>query len=164
MKLALLVPAAVGVAIAISGSAAASTTDAAGGTLPCAPKVVKIQGKTALEACGPATATVTVSGKTYSFKSGLCESSAKGTLLLQLGTLVTGSKGNAGYPAFDITVNGSNAILTGDYKGKDIIPVSDFLVTAKTTGTYTGTFSSGRSTPKMTGAWNCHSVIFKTPG
>ncbi|MEO9175244.1 MAG: hypothetical protein ABI317_06980 [Gaiellales bacterium] len=116
-----------------------------------------------VEACGPATASVTVSGKTYSFKTGLCESSGKGVLILQLGTLVSGSTGNAGYAAFDITVNGGNAILTGYSKGKKIIPVADFLVTVKSTGTSTGTFSSGRAGTKLTGAWNCHGVTFKTP-
>jgi hypothetical protein len=164
VKLALLVPAAVGVAIAISGSATASATHPAGGGLPCVPKEVKIQGKTAVESCGPATAAVTVGGKTYSFKSGLCESSGKGTLILDMGTLVEGSNGNAGYPSFSMTVNGTNAILSSYYKGRKIIPVADFLVAAKTTGKYTGTFSAGQSTSKLTGAWNCHGVVFKTPG
>jgi hypothetical protein len=162
MKLALLAPAVVTIAVAVSGSAVASATHATGAP-PCEPKMIKVQGKAAVQGCGPATASVTVSGKTYSFKSGLCESSGKSTIL-QLGTLVTGSKGNAGYPAFDITVSGTNAILTGDYKGKDIIPVADFLVTAKSTGKYGGTFSSGQSSSKMTGAWNCHGVIVKIPG
>jgi hypothetical protein len=161
MKLALLAPAVVTVAIAVSGSAVASATHATGAP-PCEPKITKIQGKTAAESCGPATATVTVSGKTYSFKSGLCTLSGKTTFLLQLGTLVTGSKGNAGYPALDMTFSGTNAIVTGDYKGKDIIPVTDFLLTAKNAGKNTGTFSSGRSTPKLTGSWNCHGVIFKS--
>jgi hypothetical protein len=163
MKLALLAPAVVTIAIAVSGSAVASATHAAGG-LPCVPKVTKIQGKTALEACGPATATMSVSGRSYSFKSGLCESSGKGVLLMQLGTLVTGATGNAGYPAFSITVNGTNAILSGYYKGKKIIPVADFLVAAKSTGKYTGTFSGGSAGSKLTGAWNCNGVVFKTPG
>jgi hypothetical protein len=163
MKLVLLVPAAVGVAIAISGPAVARPAAAAGGAPPCAPKVVKIQGKTAVEACGPATASVTVAGKTYRFTSGLCESSSKGTLILDMGTVVTGSNGNAGYPSFSITVDGTNAILSSYYKGKKIIPVADFLITAKATG-YTGTFSSGHSSSKLTGAWNCHGVIYKTPG
>jgi hypothetical protein len=161
MKLALLAPAVVTVAIAVSGSAVASATDLTGGP-PCAAKLTKIQGKTAAENCGPATATVTVSGKSYSFKDGLCTTSGKSTFLLQLGTLVEDSNGNAGYAAFGITVSGTNAILTGYYKGKKVIPVTDFLVTAKNAGKNTGTFSSGRSTPKLTGAWNCHGVIFKT--
>jgi hypothetical protein len=163
MKLALLVPAIVSIAIGVSGSAAASATQATGG-LPCVPKIVKIQGKTAAEACGPAIATVTISGKSYGFKSGLCESGGKGVLLLNLGTLVAGSTGNAGYPSFSITVNGTNAILSAYYKGKKIVPVADFLVAARFTGKYTGTFSSGRGTAKLAGTWDCHGVVFNTPG
>jgi hypothetical protein len=163
MKLALLAPAVVTIAIAVSGSAVAGPAQSAGG-LPCVPKVVKIQGKTAYEVCGPATASLSVSGKTYSFKPGLCESSGKGVLLLQLGTLVAGSTGNAGQAAFDITVNGTNAILTGYSKGKKLIPVADFLVTVKTTGKYTGTFAAGSGGSKLTGAWNCHGVVYTTPG
>jgi hypothetical protein len=162
MKLALLAPAVVTIAIAVSGSAVASANHAAGG-LPCAPKMLKIQGKEAVESCGPGTATLSVGGKSYSFKSGLCESSGKGVLLMQLGTLVTGSTGNAGYAAFDITVNGTNAILTGYSKGKKIIPVADFLVTAKSTGTSTGTFAAGSGGTKLTGTWNCHGTVYKTP-
>ncbi len=91
-------------------------------------------------------------------------SSGKGTLILDLGTVVTGSNGNAGYPSFSMTVNGTNAILSSYYKGRKLIPVADFLVTAKPTGTYTGTFSAGQAGSKLTGAWNCHGVVFKTPG
>jgi hypothetical protein len=164
VKLALLVPAVVGVAIAIGGSAAASATHPMGSAPPCAPKEVKIQGKLAVESCGPATATVTVGGKAYSFKSGLCASSGKGTLILDMGTLVTGSNGNAGYPSFSMTVNGTNAILSSYYKGRKIIPVADFLVAAKPTGKYTGTFSAGQTGSKLAGAWNCHGVVYETPG
>jgi hypothetical protein len=160
MKLALLAPAVVTIAIAVSGSAVASATHVTGGP-PCLPKMSKIQGKTAVQNCGPATVTMSVSGKTYSFKSGYCAASGSSTFLIQLGTLVEGSNGNAGYAAFDITVSGSNAILTGYYKGKKVIPVSDFLVSAKNAGKNTGTFSSGHSTPKLTGAWNCHGTIVK---
>jgi hypothetical protein len=162
MKLALLVPAAVGVAVAVSGSAVASATHATGAP-PCIPKMTKIGGKPAAESCGPATAVVRVSGKTYTFKSGLCASSGKGVLILDLGTLVEGAKGNAGYQSFGITVNGTNAILSGFYKGKKLIPVADFLAAAKMTGTYTGTFSTGQGGSKLTGTWNCHGVVYKTP-
>jgi hypothetical protein len=161
VKLALLIPAALVVAAAVGGTAVASATHAAGGP-PCVPKIVKIDGKTAVENCGPATATVSVSGKTYSFKTGLCSVSGK-TFLLQLGTAVAGVKGNAGYPDLSLTTNGTNAIATTDYKGKDIIPVTDFLLTVQNAGKNTGTFSSGRSTPKLTGSWNCHGVIYKSP-
>jgi hypothetical protein len=107
---------------------------------------------------------VKVSGTTYSFKSGLCESSEKGTLILDMGTEVTGSNGNAGYPSFSITVNGTNAILSSYYKGRKIIPVADFLVAVKSTGKYTGMFSAGQAGSKLTGAWNCHGIVYKTPG
>ena len=163
MKLVLLVPAALVAATALGGSAVAGATHVTGG-LPCIPKLLKIQGKAAVESCGPATAVLRVSGKTYTFRSGLCESSGKGVLILDLGTVVTGSTGNAGYQSFGITVNGTNAILTGYYKGKKLIPVADFLVAAKATGTYTGTFSTGQGGSRLTGTWNCHGVVYKTPG
>ena len=163
MKLSVLAPAVVTIAIAASGSAVASTSHVSGG-LPCLPKAVKVQGKTAYASCGPATASLRVSGKSYSFKPGLCESSGKGVLILQLGTLVSGATGNAGVAAFGITVNGTNAILTGYSNGKKLIPVADFLVSVKSTGTYTGTFAAGNGASKLTGAWNCHGVVYKTPG
>lgn len=161
MKLALFASAAVATAVALTGSAAASSTHATGAP-PCAPKITRIQGRTAVVNCGPATATVSVSGKTYSFKTGLCTTSGK-TFMLQLGTLVSGAKGNGGYPNIGLTSTGTNAIAVGNYKGKDIIPASDFLLVVKNSGKNTGTFSSGRATPKLTGSWNCHGVIYKGP-
>src|SRR5690242_21793910 len=71
---------------------------------PCTPKVITIGGHRAGVDCGPATATLRIGGKTYTFRKGFCtQSKAAGSALeLTLGTTVLGAKNNAGQPAFDL--------------------------------------------------------------
>jgi hypothetical protein len=159
MKLALLVPAVLAATVAVSVSAASAAP--VGGAPPCIPKIAKIQGKTAAESCGPATVKITIGGKTYSFKNGLCNVSGT-TFLLNLGTIIEGDqKHNLGLPVFGMTVSGSTADVTGMYGGKSIIPDSMTLATVKGAGSNKGTFSNRETTPKFTGSWNCHGVVWK---
>jgi hypothetical protein len=155
--LALLVPA----ALAAATSAATATAAPSASAPPCIPKIAKIQGKTAAENCGPATVTIKIGGRSYAFKDGLCNSDGS-TFILDLGTVVAGDrKHNLGLPTFGMTVSGHTADVTGMYGGKSIIPDSMTLATVKGAGSNKGSFSNRLSTPKFTGSWDCHGVIWK---
>ena len=80
--------------------AAAATPMRAAAAPPCEPKITEIQGHQAAVNCGPATATLHISGKTYTFHNGFCQQSkaAGDALQLTLGTTVLGVEDNAGKP------------------------------------------------------------------
>jgi hypothetical protein len=157
--------AAVAAALAVAG--ATTTPAVAGSALPCVPKVTKIGGKPALIECGPGTATLKVGGKTYSYKNGFCQRSSSGleALDLTLGTVVeTGKPSSA--PYFDLTVSSpAVAAVNADYGGKVI--VLDSLVTVKgkipSSGTFAQRILGGGGTPKFSGTWNCHGVVYNAP-
>ncbi|MEO9175245.1 MAG: hypothetical protein ABI317_06985 [Gaiellales bacterium] len=160
MKPALLVSA-LTAAVAVAVAATPATAAPSAGAPPCIAKIAKIKGKTAAENCGPATVAVTVAGKSYHFKNGLCTSSG-GTFLLDLGTIVAVDHAhNLGLPNVDLIISGHSADVTGMYGGKSIIPDGMALASVKNPGKNTGTFSSSAA-PKMTGSWSCHGVIFKS--
>jgi hypothetical protein len=162
MKLAFAV-AAVALAAVVSGTAPAA---GATGDYSCKIKRFKVDGVPAATACGPATATLTLSGRTYSFKNGVCSiSSGTGSnrvLFLQLGTFVKGpaqpNVENHGYPYFTITTMGTIATVAAAYHGKLLTGQpgpSLFTFEKKYTGTFTSHSDSG---PKYSGSWNCHGV------
>lgn len=156
---------AVAAALAVAG--AGTTTAVAGSALPCTPKITKIGGKPALVECGPATATVKDGSRTYNFENGFCQrSSSSGEELgLTMGTVVeTGKPGSA--PYFDLTVSSPLvAAVNADYGGKAI--VLDAIVSVKGKIPSSGTFAQralgGGGTPKFTGTWNCHGVVYNAP-
>jgi hypothetical protein len=157
--------AAVAAALAVTAAGAASAV--ASSAPPCIPKVTKIGGKPAVIGCGPATATVTIGGKTYSFKSGFCESSTsnKEALHLTLGTVVETKKPGSA-PYFDLTVSTPNlAAVNADYGGKVI--VLDGLVSVKgkipSNGTFSGSTVGQGSAAKFTGSWNCNGAVYNEP-
>jgi hypothetical protein len=158
--------AAVVAALAVTGAGAATAVAGSTGP-PCTPKITKIGGKPAVIACGPATATVSIGGKTYSFKSGFCESSTanKEALHLTLGTVVETTKPGSA-PYFDITVSTPHlAAVNADYGGKAI--VLDGLVSVKgkipSNGTFAGTTVGAGATAKFTGSWNCNGAVYNEP-
>ena len=140
----------------------------AGGAPPCTPKTTKIQGHQAEAFCGPATATLTISGKTYTFRNGFCEQSkVSATVLgLSLGAIVD-AKGNAGQPYFTMTVGRSHAVQTlggADYGGKDLLGSATPLIDVKGSIPAKGTFTQRIATgAKFTGSWNCHGAVWKAP-
>jgi hypothetical protein len=150
----------------------AATTPAAfagsHGHPPCTPKVTKVHGHPAALNCGPATATLHIGGKTYTFRNGLCQQSksAGAALSLDLGTTVIGVKGNAGKPHFNIDVvkNVRNGSVGADYGGKTLI--DDGLVTVNgkvpAGGTFSSKFSGPGFGPSFMGSWNCHGVIWQS--
>ena len=148
------------------GLALAAGTSTAASSPPCTPKLTTIGGHRAAVNCGPATATLRVKGRTYSFRNGFCQQT-KGSkdLILSLGTTVLGVHGNAGKPDMQITLIaptggtlGNGSVSGADYGGKEL--VVDELI--KTKGAIAkGTFASTTASPSFTGSWNCHGVIWK---
>jgi hypothetical protein len=150
-----------GVAVVPAGAGAASAP-------PCTPKVVKINGKQAAESCGPATVLLKISGKTYSFKNGLCEQSksAGSALQLTLGTVIAGAHGNDGKPDFSMLIAKTHTIASvfeAYSGGKQLL--GDSLINPRGTipskGTFTGTNLVNNK--QFSGSWNCHGVVYKGP-
>jgi hypothetical protein len=168
MKLALAVAA---IALAVAASSAVGATGATR-DYSCKLKRFKADGFPAVTSCGPATATLTLSGRSYSFKNGECSiSSGTGdnrVLFLQLGTVVKAPPTNQqpnienhGYPYFTITTMGTIALVVAVYHGKILTGQpgpSRFDFEKKYTGRFTSHSDSG---VKYSGSWNCHGVSFQ---
>jgi hypothetical protein len=163
-----LIVVAVGVSAAVAAAAATAASDASRGGPPCKPKVIKVKGHPAAVNCGPATATLHLRGKSYTFRNGLCEqsTSAGSKLSLDLGTTVIGVDGNAGQPHFtiDVVKNVPSGSVGADYGGKTLI--DDALVTVSgnvpARGTFKSRFSGPGFGPSFTGSWNCHGVVWRS--
>ena len=154
-------------------AATASLSDAASTNAPpCTPKITTIQGHRAAANCGPATATLTIGGHTYTFRNGFCEQSKSSGAApeLNLGTTVIGVKGNLGKPNLSLLIDaklhsrfGSGSVFGADYGGKSLL-AGESLIKATgdlpAKGTFTSTVSFGA---KFTGTWNCHGVVVQSP-
>jgi hypothetical protein len=130
---------------------------------PCFSKHVMIAGKPALARCGPATATVSVGGRTYRFKNGTCATAPRTKTLLELnlGTLdLTGSTNNnrgLAYLTLLVRATRTGAVLAGK-EGKDL-PLGNLTASAALPGA--GTFT-GKGV-RFSGSWNCHGTVYKEP-
>jgi hypothetical protein len=167
-----IVPAAVaGLAVATAAAAAglsASAAAASSSAPPCIPKVTTSKGHAEVVYCGPATATLTISGKTYNFKNGYCgvDPTAKLELQVTLGTILQSGSSpvNGGDPLFEMTVINASAVkiatVNADYGGKKLDNVG--IVSVKGSIPSDGTFkATGFTTPAgFTGSWNCHGVVY----
>lgn len=150
MRVALLVSlaAAIGVCAAVAN---ATTTRS-----DCALRSKTIKGHKAVVYCGPATASLHIAGKTYTFKNGTCIWS--GGLILTLGTQVNDvppSANNEGAPLIQL----SSSIGTGTvyaYSGPFHIGMSLIKLTAHghTSGTFKGREPIGAARP-FTGSYRC---------
>lgn len=142
-----------------------------GGAPPCTPKIGTIGGHKAAINCGPATATLKIGGKSYTFSNGFCEASKStgAAPQLDLGTTVIGVPGNAGKPDFSMLIDarlhstfGSGSVFHADYAGRQIL--GDSLIKASgnipSKGTFTGTVATGA---RFTGSWNCHGFVWQRP-
>jgi hypothetical protein len=158
--------------VAVSSAAFAATpaptrSDASLGGAPCLPKITRIQGHPAAVGCGPATATLHVGGKTYTFRDGFCRQSksAGAALQLSLGTTVSGVKGNAGRPDFSMLIGKNHSLASvfhASYGGKEIL--GDSLITVSGNIPSKGTFTSRVALgDKFTGSWDCHGVVWQGP-
>ena len=103
------------------------------------------------------TVSATASGQ-QSLKQGFA------ALLLDLGTLVVGAKGNAGQAYLSMTVGKVHTVASvseADFGGKQLTGTALILVAGKIPGA--GTFKSRFGTPNFTGSWNCHGVVYSSP-
>jgi hypothetical protein len=132
---------------------------------PCSPKEGLVSGHEAISYCGPATATITIGRKTYSFKNGYCRKDTKNgiPLSLTLGELVAvQSPVNGGKSVFEMTVlaiGKLGAHVNADSGGK----VLDSIGTVALKGSFpsSGTFTStGFAMPHFTGSWKCNGPLY----
>ncbi|HEY5319292.1 MAG TPA: hypothetical protein VIJ76_00300, partial [Galbitalea sp.] len=127
-------------------------------------RVSSIGGRRAIAYCGPATVVIQVGGRTYQFRHGLCDrSSTVGAVALNLGTLVQGSRGNAGRSFVGLVIaktpsesEAFEAYAGGQQLFADSVIVEGGPLLAK--GTFTSVLGSAFS-----GSWDCHGVIYSGP-
>jgi len=81
-------------AAVLGTSVLGSSARASGNVATCTPGVKTITGASARTFCGPARATVTLNGKTISYRGGVCSTSI-GLFSLNIGTVVLGTVKNA---------------------------------------------------------------------
>lgn len=122
----------------------------------------KLQGKQVIVNCGPASARLTVGGKTYRFKKGTCLRSGT-SVTLDLGTSLaypTGD-GNGGFVDLSIMMltNKLAQLTVDDGKLSGSSALTKFSGIA-TKGTFAGSLS-GSSRKSFTGSWNCGGPIEK---
>jgi hypothetical protein len=149
MKIALLVSlaAAIGVCTAVAN---ATTTRS-----ECALHSTTIKGHKAVVYCGPATASLHIAGKTYTFKNGACIWS--GGLILNIGTQVNGipvSANNEGAPLIQL----SSSIGTGTayaFSGRfHLAALIKLTAHGHSGGTFKGREPLGATRP-FTGSYHC---------
>jgi hypothetical protein len=168
---ALFVPfllATVGVA-SVSAQSASHPQALKASAAPCNPTITTTSGGLATNYCGPATATFSTGGKTYSFKNGLCESELTTTVALTLGTLETRNgleaTGNANKPylSLSLTKGSPTQLLNAAYSnGKKLSGTTGMTATGSiiANGSSKGTFKGTYNHSKFSGTWNCHGASF----
>jgi hypothetical protein len=152
-------------AVTLAAAAAATATTAGAAGAPCTATPVTIKGNAGMAFCGPATATLTISGKTYRFQKGFCaelphSNSFQLSLGVDIGTL-TGPNNNGGKPGFslDIAKNEKSAAPAFAYVGGHEIAKGVALSVA---GGNLGAGTFKGKTSALSGSWNCHGVIDKS--
>jgi len=164
---ALIVIAGLAAAAGVAGASAPAHT--ASSTPPCVPKISGSGAHMVVDYCGPATATIKIAGRTFSFKDGYCATDVKAhfPLKITLGVIdAVKSPVNGGDPLFelnDVQETGLSLVnVNADYGGK----VLDSIGTVKLKGSIPedGTFTStGFAKPSFSGTWNCNHVVVAQP-
>ena len=117
-----------------AGTVALTANASKSNSPPCTPKIATIGGHKAAVNCGPATATLRIGGKSYTFRNGFCEHSKSTGAApeLNLGTTVIGVKGNAGKADLSMLIDarlhspfGSGSVFHADYGGRQILGQPD---------------------------------------
>ena len=143
-----------------SGTAHAATAP------PCIPKLGTASGHEVVSYCGPATATITIGRKTYSFKNGYCRKDTKNNipLALTLGEIVgVRSPVNGGQPLFEMTVLIIGKLTLPHVNADGAGKVLDSIGTVALKGSFPSsrTFTStGLATPHFTGSWKCNGPLY----
>lgn len=141
----------------VAVSAAAACTGATASRSACALTTKTIKGHKAAIFCGPATASVLISGKSYRFKGGTCLWVGK-TLILSVGTQVNGvpaSANNEGLPYLDLT---SASGLAGVYAFSGHFHLVMSIIKVAAHGHASGTFKGREplgATTSFTGSYHC---------
>ena len=168
LKLQIASAALVCVATVTGGVAGASAARPRASTPSCIPKITQVKGHTQVAYCGPATATVKVGSKTYSYKDGYCTTDTKNHIALQVIIGVISevkAPVNDGQPLFQMSLVKADGInidtVTADSGGKSLESVG----TVKVSGSIpsAGTFKSEGFGSSFSGSWNCHGEIVTTP-
>jgi hypothetical protein len=146
-------------ATAIGGATVPSHLDAATGKPPCSAKFTKIDGHRAVLDCGPATALLRISGKTYNFKNGHCVSGNGQYFTLDLGITVSTGGANAGKPNLSIFAESATfASLSASFGGR--LVVSDSIIHLQSHGLLSGTLKSSTTVgASFTGSWKCNGAL-----
>ncbi len=153
-------------AVAAGFAALTASAAPAGSAPPCIPKLIKVKGQPIVYECGPATGTLHVEGKTYTYRNGLCQRSKTAGLALELdlGTLAATANGNAGKPYLSINIAKIGGTVSGYYGGKQ---VANNLVSVTGhfpgQGTFKSKYSGAGFGTTFSGSWNCHGVVWQTP-
>ena len=167
---------AVRTAAALAFTIAASTTSAGpvlaaavthANAAPCKPLISRIEGGPAVNYCGPATATLRVGGKTYTFSHGTCQSAPGFEDVITLGTFAKGKNGsgtpdNGGSPYFSLDLGpGESSYLNLTYFGGNLLS-AEGSVSFRGQATSKGTFKSLSAQPApFSGTWDCHGHFVK---
>jgi len=137
---------------------------------PCIPKLGTVSGHKVVSYCGPATATITIGKKTYSFKNGYCSKDTKNSipLSLTLGEIEIGvsSPVNGGQPLLEMTVLTIGKFMSTHVNADSGGKVLDSIGTVALKGSFpsSGTFTStGFATPHFTGSWKCNGPVVSLP-
>jgi hypothetical protein len=127
---------------------------------PCARKTTTIQGKFATVNCGPAVATLTIGGKTFTFRNGICQRSLTGGVVIALGTLVQGTSTNAGRPYISIGSDKTGSrIAEAFFGGKGLIDFSSIKVSGSVP--LKARFRGLAGQKSFTGTWDCHGHVYQ---
>jgi len=145
---------------------AGSSTLASAAGAPCTAKPVTIGGAAGLALCGPATATLTVKGKTYTFRNGFCAEpiTNSDSFQLTLGVDVPafgGPNNNGDKPGFSLDIaknQTSAAVAFAFFGGRELVKLAQVTLTSKALAQ--GAFKG--KTSAFSGTWNCHGVIYKS--
>jgi hypothetical protein len=146
-------------ATAFGGATVPSHLEAATGKPPCSAKFTKIDGHRAVIDCGPATASLRLGGKTYSFTDGHCVAGNGQYFSLDLGVAVSTGGANAGKPNLSIFAESATfASLSASFGGR--LVVSDSIIHLKSHGLLSGTFESSVTVNgAFTGSWKCNGAL-----
>jgi hypothetical protein len=143
-------------------AAAAAAGTGTGAAAACKPGIHTV-GKTTYHVfCGPASASVTMAGKTYSFRNGSClKVGITKVFTMSIGTLSIG-KGKPKYSYLGVTIPAASsdglyqrAIVTWAFGGKrySLYNVKLHLTNKQTRGTFAGRIVGKRG--KVTGSFRC---------
>ncbi len=152
-------------AVAAIAAVAAPAASAGSTGAPCTPKTPTIKGNPAMALCGPAGATLTLDGKTYSFHNGFCAEQIpnSNSMQLSLGTDVPtfgGPSNNGGQTFFsmDIAKGHTSASIAAAYvSGRKLLANQPITLSHQTETS--GAFKNKGGAVSFSGTWNCHGLI-----